>query len=41
MAIVNLVSAMGMCTEQEELLGMIPETVTLQNYVALRVVLKQ
>ena len=32
---------MGQCQEQDELLQLIPETVTIQHYVALRVALKQ
>lgn len=41
MSIVDLLSRLGECSEQEDLIQLIPETILLQNYVHFRVVLKK
>ena len=37
----EFLSRLGECTEQEDLMQLVPETILIENYVAFRVVLKQ
>ena len=41
MPIVDLLSRLGECKEQEQLLQLIPDSIQIQHYVSFRVAIKQ